>query len=108
MLYTTQTETDTVQFSTGQEVSYLRPSDVIKIQDKLRTKKRYGGRVKNVNYAAREITLDEGIEEGVVGQKITVVIPKSSLSVRELNKKAEGKIKIAVEDAVEPEGLTST
>tara|TARA_R100000008_G_scaffold21746_1_gene11497 strand:+ start:2006 stop:5329 length:3324 start_codon:yes stop_codon:yes gene_type:complete len=108
LLYTTQTETDTVQFSTGQEGSYLRPSDVIKIQDKLRTKKRYGGRVKNVNYAAREITLDEGIEEGVVGQKITVVIPKSSLSVRELNKKAEGKIKIAVEDAVEPEGLTST
>ena len=107
MLYTTQTETDTVQFLTGQEGSYLRPSDVVKIQDKLRTTKRYGGRIKAINHATKKVTLDHGIEEGIVGQKITFIVPKANKSTRALDETAQARIKIAVENHVEPEGLSA-
>lgn len=107
MLYTVQTETDTIQFSTGQEASYLRPGDVIKIQDKLKTSKRYGGRIISIDYGAKELTLDEGIEENIVGEKITVIVPKASTTIRELNKEAENKLKIAVENQEPSEGIST-
>jgi predicted phage tail protein len=92
MLYTNQTEIDTIQFITGQEGSYLRPADVIKIQDKLKSAKRYGGRIKDIDYAAKTITLDKGIEQNVDGQKITCVVPRANTTVRALNKAAEDKV----------------
>tara|TARA_Y100000004_G_scaffold197211_1_gene270418 strand:+ start:5616 stop:8936 length:3321 start_codon:yes stop_codon:yes gene_type:complete len=85
LLYTDQTENDVVQFTTGQEATYLRPGDVVEIQDKLKTVKRYGGRVVDVDYASRTITIDEGIEEGIIGQQIAIVTPKSNLSPTQLN-----------------------
>jgi predicted phage tail protein len=57
-----------VQFKAGIESTYLRPGDVIKIQDSLKTTKRYGGRVKAVDPASFQLTLDKGIEENIVGQ----------------------------------------
>ena len=107
MLYTNQTETDTVQFTTGQEGSYLKPGDVIKIQDKLKTSQRYGGRIKEINYAANSVTLDKGIEQNIVGQKITFIVPKENTTIRELNKSASSKLKIAVENQVPTEGVTT-
>ncbi|MDA7495837.1 phage tail protein [bacterium] len=107
MLYTNQTETDTVQFTTGQEGGYLRPGDVVKIQDKLKTSKRYGGRIKDINHAANSVTLDEGIEQDIVGQKITFIVPKANTTVRELNKDATSKLKIAAEEQVPAEGMTT-
>lgn len=107
MLYTNQTETDTIQFTAGQEGGYLRPGDVVKIQDKLKTSKRYGGRIKAINYAANSVTLDEGIEQDIVGQKITFIVPKANTTVRELNKDATSKLKIAAEEQVPAEGMTT-
>ena len=107
ILYTNQTETDTIQFSTGQEGSYLKPGDVIKIQDKLKTSKRYGGRIQDIDYAANTVTLDEGVEQNIVGQKITFIVPKANTTVRELNKEATSKLKIAVENQVPAEGMTT-
>ena len=107
MLYTVQTETDTIQFTTGQEASYLRPGDVIKIQDKLKTAKRYGGRITNINYGEKTITLDQGIQEGLTGQKITLIVPKQSKTIRELNKEAENKLKIAVENQEPSDGIST-
>ena len=92
MLYTNQTEIDTIQFTTGQEGSYLRPADVIKVQDKLKSAKRYGGRIKDIDYAAKTITLDKGIEQNVVGEKITCMVPQENTTVRALNKAAEEKV----------------
>ena len=106
MLYTTQTETDTVQFSTGQEGSYLRPGDVVKIQDKLKSLKRYGGRIKDIDYAARSVTLDEGIDQDIVNQKITFIVPKLNSTVRELNKTAAAKLKIGVENQEVSDGIS--
>ena len=40
ILYTNQTETDMVSFTTGQEGSFLMPGDVINIQDNLKTTKK--------------------------------------------------------------------
>lgn len=106
MLYTIQTETDVIQFTTGQEGSYLRPGDVLKIQDKLKTSKRYGGRIKDINYAAHTVTLDEGIEQDITNQKITFLVPKSNTTMRELNKAADAKLKIAVENQKPSDGIT--
>ena len=89
LLYTNQTETDTVQFTTGQEATYLRPGDVIKIQDNLKTIKRYGGRISDIDYASRTITLDEGINEDIVGQEIIVITPRESSNPTSLNRLAK-------------------
>ena len=94
MLYTNQTETDICQFSTGAEGSYLRPGDVIQVQDKLKTSKRYGGRIIDIDYSASTVTLDEGIQEDIVGQKIAFICPKATTGVRTLNKEAQDKLRI--------------
>ena len=92
LLYTNQTETDTVQFSTGQEGSYLKPSDVIKIQDKLKNSKRYGGRIVAIDYALHQVTLDQGVQEGIVGQKITFITPKANKTSKTLSEEAKAQI----------------
>ena len=91
-LFTNQLETDLVQFKTGIEATYLRPGDVVKIQDSLKTAKRYGGRIKNVDSANFQLTLDKGIEENIVGQKITLIVPRDSVSVTQLSIDAQEKL----------------
>jgi len=107
MLSTNQTETDTVQFSTGQEGSYLRPGDVIKIQDKLKSVKRYGGRIVAVDYAARKVTLDQGIQEDIVGQKITFITPRENKTAKKLNEEARLKINVQDETGLTDEEINS-
>jgi hypothetical protein len=92
-LYTEQTEQDIATFNTGAEGSILLPGDVIKIQDKLKTISRYGGRISSINYATKKITLDKGISDDLVGQKITVMVPKKIKSYRDLNLQAKIKLK---------------
>jgi len=92
-LYTNQLETDLVQFKAGIESTYLRPGDVVKIQDSLKTTKRYGGRIKAINPSNFQLTLDKGIEENIVGQKITLVVPRPSTTVSALNKEADAKVR---------------
>ena len=91
-LFTNQLETDLVQFKTGIEATYLRPGDVVKIQDSLKTTKRYGGRIKNVSPSNFQLTLDKGIEENIVGQKITLIVPRNSVSVTQLSIDAQEKL----------------
>jgi len=91
-LYTNQLETDLIQFKCGVEATYLRPGDVIKIQDSLKNTKRYGGRIKAINPALYQLTLDQGVYENVVGQKITLIVPQSSKAVTQLNTDANEKL----------------
>jgi hypothetical protein len=91
-LYTNQLETDLIQFKCGIEATYLRPGDVIKIQDSLKNTKRYGGRIKAIDPANYQITLDQGVYENVVGQKITLIVPQSSKAVTQLNADANEKL----------------
>ena len=93
-LFTNQLETDLIQFTTAVEATYLRPGDVIKIQDTLKSTKRYGGRLAAVNPSSFQVTLDQGVYEDVVGQKITLITPKPKKSATEFTKEAnkgEGK-----------------
>ena len=93
-LFTNQLETDLVQFTTSVEATYLRPGDVIKIQDTLKSAKRYGGRLAAVNPSSFQVTLDQGVYEDVVGQKITLITPKPKKSATEFTREAakeEGK-----------------
>lgn len=92
LLYTNQLETDLVQFTTGTEVTCLRPGDVIKIQDNLKSVKRYGGRIKGVTPANFQLTLDKGIYEDVTGEKITLITPRPQKAVRELSAAAVQKL----------------
>lgn len=92
-LLTAQTESDLVQFTTGTEGSSLMPNDVVKIQDKLKTIKRYAGRIVDLDYASKKITLDKGISENIVGQTITVILPRDIKTVRELNEESKLRIK---------------
>jgi len=87
-LFTNQLETDLVQFTTSVEATYLRPGDVIKIQDTLKSTKRYGGRLVAVNASSLQVTLDQGVYEDVVGQKITLITPKPKKSATELTRQA--------------------
>jgi predicted phage tail protein len=84
----------------------LRPGDVVKIQDKLKNLKRYGGRIKDIDYAGKSVTLDEGIDQDIVNQKITFIVPKANSTVRELNKTAAAKLKIAVENQEVNDGIS--
>ena len=88
-LFTNQTESDLLQFSTGTEATYLRPSDVIKVQDQLKNVKRYGGRIVDIDHASYTVTLDEGVAEDVVGQKLTLIVPRASKSVQEITAMAK-------------------
>ena len=75
-LFSSQIETESVKFSAGKEASYLRPGDVVKIIDKNKVNKRYGGRVTKIDGITKKITLDYDIQEDVIGQKITIALPK--------------------------------
>ena len=105
LLYTDQTENEVVQFSTGQEATYLKPGDVIEVQDNLRTVKRYGGRIVDIDYATRTLTLDEGIEENIVGQSIVVITPRENLTPKDLNQLS---LNLEVGETIEQSKVDST
>jgi len=89
ILYTNQTETDVVQFSTGQEGGFLLPGDIILIQDNFKTVKRYGGRIKDINFRDKTVTLDKGVSENIVNQKIYFMVPKANQSSKDLSNLAK-------------------
>ena len=91
-LFTNQLETDLIQFKAGIEATYLRPGDVIEIQDSLKNTKRYGGRIKAINPSDYQLTLDQGVYENVVGQKITLIVPSESQAVGALNAEAQAQL----------------
>jgi len=92
-LFTNQLETDLVQFKTGIDATILRPGDTIKLQDSLKTSKRYGGRLKGVDPAKYQLTLDQGVYENIVGEKITLVVPRATQTVRGLSQKAASQLR---------------
>ena len=108
MLYTNQTENNLVQFSTNIKGSYLMPGDVIYIQDQLRSIKRYGGRVTNINYAEKKITIDKGIKEDISNQIITLIVPKENKRIRDLNKKAKNESKLTYIEGGNYEGISDS
>ena len=107
-LFTNQTETDMVQFTAGVEATYLRPGDVVKLQDKLKTAKRYGGRLTAVDHAGFTVTLDQGIQEDIVGQKITFIVPRATKSVKDLNATAIEKVKEGDFSGVSADSINQT
>ena len=68
------------------------PGDVIQIQDSLKTTKRYGGRITNVNKLSKSITLDKGVAEDVVGQTIYLITPKQNETAASLSNSARTKL----------------
>jgi len=87
-LFSAQLETDSIQFTASKEASYLRPGDVVKVIDRNKTRKRYGGRIVDVSSSAKQITLDAGVNENVVGEIITIAIPSSFETEETLDQKS--------------------
>jgi len=107
-LFTNQLETDLIQFKAGIEATYLRPGDVIKIQDSLKNTKRYGGRIKAISPSDYQLTLDQGVYEDVVGQKITLIVPSESKAVATLNAEAQEQLNQSDFTGIPQEKITET
>ena len=75
-LFTSQYETETVSFSGGKECGYLRPGDVIRIMDKTRSQKRFGGRVVDFVPNELKLKLDLNLSEDYVGEQIHITTIK--------------------------------
>lgn len=86
-LFSSQLETEALEFTAGKEASYLKPGDVVKVIDKHKTRKRYGGRIININGTGGKITLDAEVADDVVGQTITIAIPQKFETQESLDQK---------------------
>ena len=73
-LFSSQYETEMVEFSTGKEAAYLRPGDVVNVIDKTRTQKRFGGRVVDFVSGENKIKVDLNLSEDYVGENIHITI----------------------------------
>ena len=108
VLSTSQTESELIQFSTGAEATMLKPGDVVSIQDRLKTTKRYGGRITGINHAARSVTLDAAVEDSVVGQKVTFIVPKEMKTGKNLSNVARSRLRLSVELGKDQEGISDS
>ena len=50
-----------------------------------------GGRIIDIDHASYTVTLDQGVAEDVVGQKLTLIVPRASKSVQDINLMAKEK-----------------
>lgn len=81
LLYSERQETEVVTFRCGQDGTYVRPGNIIAVQDQHRAGLRYGGRV--VSSTASTITLDASITIAAsVVYTIQVVLPDSTLATK--------------------------
>lgn len=83
-LVTNQIEQDLISFQAGPEAMLLNPGDIISVSDSLKLSNRFGGRVISIN-DNNEILLDSLYEYIKVGDSISFIIPKKTVSVNELN-----------------------
>ena len=83
-LITNQIEQDLISFQAGPEAMLLNPGDIINVSDSLKLTNRFGGRVISVNDNS-EIILDSLYDFIKVGDSISFIIPRKSVSVNELN-----------------------
>lgn len=83
-LVTNQIEQDLISFQAGPEAMLLNPGDIISVCDSLKLSNRFGGRVVSVNNSD-EVILDNFYDFIKVGDSISFIIPKKSVSVNELN-----------------------
>ncbi len=80
LIYTSQWETETVTFKTGIEASVLRPGQIIKVADSMRSGKRISGRVRSSTL--RQITVDQNLISSSFSQKILLMMPDGQIVER--------------------------
>lgn len=80
LLYTEQSEAETVFFKTGIEGSTIRPGHIIEIADPVRAGSRRGGRIRSATTSS--VTLDAPISLTGSGHTLSVVLPDGSVQER--------------------------
>lgn len=83
LLYAERHETETATFRTGHDAAYVRPGQIVAVQDQHRAGVRYGGRV--VSSTTSSLTIDQAITISA-GQVYTVqvVLPDGTLVTKTL------------------------
>jgi hypothetical protein len=85
LLLTNRFENQTVTFSTDLQGISLRPSDVIQIEDQYKNNNILQGRVVDVDYDNKFITIDRQLNLNLTGQKIKFIYDKKTKSIADLN-----------------------
>tara|TARA_R110001583_G_scaffold48407_1_gene151739 strand:+ start:10464 stop:15323 length:4860 start_codon:yes stop_codon:yes gene_type:complete len=88
-LYSSQYETESIEFSAGKESAYLRPGDVINVIDKTRTQKRFGGRIIDFVSGEQKIKIDLNLSKDYVGENIYITIIEDFEFSDSLDKKVD-------------------
>ena len=88
-LYSSQYETESIEFSAGKESAYLRPGDVINVIDKTRTQKRFGGRVVDFVSGEQKVKIDLNLSKDYIGENIYITIVEDFEFSDSLDKKVD-------------------
>lgn len=78
LLYSNLLEKESISFIGGVKASYLRPGDIISIQDSTDNPKNIAGRIANVDYTSGKIKIDVPIFDLSIPSKISFVLPTIS------------------------------
>lgn len=82
MLYSEQSETETVQFKTGIEGAICRPGQIIAISDPVRGGTRRGGRIVSANLST--VTIDSPVSVSGGGHTLSVLLPSGVVEKHEV------------------------
>ena len=98
ILFGTTNENESVSFSAGMDAIIVKPGDLIKINDELKTQQRNFGRVLEIDPDSRTVRLNEKFQSGVFLGDLTLVCPSGDRSWDELYGKARYSGGVTFED----------
>lgn len=100
LLYSEQSETETVQFKTGIEGAVCRPGQIIAVSDSVRGGIRRGGRV--VAATTTTITIDAPVALSGIGHTLSVILPTGAVETRGIGSVASTNINVDTAFSVAP------
>jgi predicted phage tail protein len=83
ILYTERYESDVIQFKVGLDAAFMAPGEIIKIHDKDKSGKRFGGRL--VSFTNTTATLDSPVTLTTGTATISLMLPDGTFAERTLN-----------------------
>ena len=86
LLYSEQSESETVTFKTGLEGAVVRPGQIIKVADPVRGGERLGGRIAAASSVS--VTIDDDIERSLTGWTLSVMLPNGAVETKTVASKS--------------------
>lgn len=101
VLYATTKENQAVSFVGGSDALFLKPGDLINVNDELKTQQRNFGRVLDIDPSNGKVFINEKFPSGYVLNEITLLAPTGTKSYEELAGMARFSGGIAFKDIFE-------